>query len=150
MDSFFNRNLCGRFGHWENPEGIRIADFMYGSSPKLRLFYPTQPRATAPPSLPSPPIRCRAALEAEKGKSLTRQQQDGTRTVIVIEGFLLFFFPQVASACHHRIMFRCSEAVSCRRRLQRTFPKDLAEATDDETDQFTAWYHNTVWKHFVK
>jgi pantothenate kinase len=25
MDSFFNRNLCGRFGHWENPEGIRIA-----------------------------------------------------------------------------------------------------------------------------
>ena len=86
----------------------------------------------------------------EKGKSLTRHQQDGTRTVIVVEGFLLFFFPQVASACHPRIMFRCSEVVSCSRRLKRTFPKDLAEATDDETDQLTAWYQNTVWRHFVK
>jgi len=55
MDSFFNRTLCGRFGHWENPEGIRIADFMYGSSPKFPLFYPTQPRAPAPPLTPPPP-----------------------------------------------------------------------------------------------
>jgi uridine kinase len=86
---------------------------------------------------------------------LTRHAQDGTRSVIVIEGFLLFFFPQVASACHHRIMFRCSEAVCCRRRLQRTYSSlqgssDPVEVDAEEVDEFTAWYHNTVWKHFIK
>ena len=28
MDSFFNHALCGRFGHFENPEGIDATRFM--------------------------------------------------------------------------------------------------------------------------
>ncbi len=75
------------------------------------------------------------------------QQQTGVRTVIVLEGFLLYFFPQVAAKCHHRIMLQCSEHVSCRRRLQRTHGPQVDDATAAE---FSEWYHVIVWKHFVK
>lgn len=69
------------------------------------------------------------------------------RTVIILEGFLLFFFPEVASKCHHRIMLQCSEHESCRRRLQRT---PDSKKTAAFCDKFPGWYHDIVWKHFIK
>ena len=71
------------------------------------------------------------------------------RTVIILEGFLLFFFPEVAAKCHHRIMLQCSEHESCRRRLQRD---QAMRRTHDakKTAEFPGKYHDIVWKHFIK
>ena len=95
----------------------------------------------------TPPFARRALVEQEEAKSHALQQQNGVRTVIVIEGFLLFFFPQVAAKCHHRVMLQCSEHVSCRRRLQRTQGLRVCDA---KIAEFSEWYHNIVWKHFIK
>lgn len=104
------------------------------------------------PSFPPP----RSSLEEEKAKSYERHEHHGTRTVIVLEGFLLFFFPQVASACHHRIELECPEDEACRRRLQRQTKQ--TKGLDDMTPgasagmaaKFSNWYHDIVWKHFIK
>lgn len=38
MDRYFNAALCSRLGHWENPESIRVAHFMY-----THPLFPCQP-----------------------------------------------------------------------------------------------------------
>ncbi len=76
------------------------------------------------------------------------QQQNGVRTVIILEGFLLFFFPQVAAKCHHRVMLQCSEHESCRRRLQRSQSRQVHDAK--KIAEFSRMYHDIVWKHFIK
>jgi hypothetical protein len=69
---------------------------------------------------------------------------------------LLFFFPQAASACHHRIQLECPEHVARSRRLQRQTKQtkgldDMTPAASaDMAAKFSNWYHDTVWKHFIK
>ena len=124
--------------------------------PLVASTAPHAPASLAPPPQQSFDTHCsslsplpslRALVEQEEAKSRVLQQQTGVLTVIVLEGFLLFFFPQVAAKCHHRIMLQCSERVSCRRRLQRSHGLQVDGASAAE---FTEWYHDIVWKHFVK
>ncbi len=82
-----------------------------------------------------------------EAKRRALQQQTGERTVIVLDGFLLFLFPQLAAKCHRRVMLQCSERVSCRRRLQRGQGPQVDDAT---TAEFSKLYHDIVRKHFIK
>lgn len=87
----------------------------------------------------------------ELGSKTTHLQ--GSQSIIIIEGFLLFFFPQVANACHHRVLFQCSNyEVTRQRRLARETSKGKVGAGRRWPDQeaFNDWYRNTVWTNYIK
>lgn len=135
VDAKFGRNF-------ETPQGV---DFELLRT-ELQRVITTLARCTAlPASLtletaggPFPLLRPEAKLP-----------EGDEAVVLVVEGFLLYADPELASLLSFRLWLDVDCDTACQRRWRRRMKK-RAQEEQPPTEEFKEWYEQVVWFHHLK
>ena len=132
--------------NWETPMGVRydllqrelgrLHDFVAQQQAKPR---PERTRTFTLHGLNQPTVNLDICWSSD-------DNQDGP-VVVVVEGFLLYFYPAVANLFSRRIWVETPLSVALQRRLNRDMPTRLHRV--DECAAFEAWFERAIWKYYL-
>jgi len=90
-------------------------------------------------------VRRLSSVPMEEGKDV----DDATQAFLILEGFLLFYFAQVAEMCSVRVFLDADQDVCRKRRYHRG-----QDVEDNEAfrvyDAFKEFYDGFVWAHYAR
>ena len=140
--------------NWETPAGV-AHDAMLAELASVRAQLLASPSAEPSPEAPPEPrpitVRRRHGGTRDIARPIGRRSQgsgsdahaDARGTVyVVIEGFLLFYWPEVAAACDARLFIEADQS-TCRERRRA---REAAAVPDADWARF---FDGLVWPHFV-
>jgi len=103
--------------NFETPEGIDVDKFMRDTVARLRQL---------------------ATVSSSSAETKT------TEAFLILEGFLLLYFPCVVDLCSVRVFLDAEQAVCCERRCRRSW------VPAEENEAFREFYDGLVWSYYMR